>query len=82
MLCWRNLRFSSNIPKIHGIEDHVLDQIVKYNGIGCFIEYCIEQDHQYGMLEERKSANMRDRVKTAHNHSKMEMVRNNGKVFF
>ena len=32
------------------------------------------------MLEERKSANMRDRSKAAHNSSKMEMVRNNGKV--
>ena len=32
------------------------------------------------MLEERKSANMRDREKAAHNHSKMEMIRNNGKV--
>ena len=26
MLCWRNLRFSSKISKIHGIEDHLLDQ--------------------------------------------------------
>ena len=80
MLCWRNLRFSSKIPKIHGIEDHLLDQIIKYGGIGCFIEDFIEQAHQYGMLEERKSTNMTDRVKAAHNHSKMEMIRNNGKV--
>ena len=79
MLCWRNLRLSS-MPKIHGIEDHLLDQIIKYNGIGCFIDDFIEQVHQYGMLEERKSANMRDRSKVAHNSSKMEMVRNNGKV--
>ena len=35
MLYLRNLRFSSKIPKIHGIEDHLLDQIIKYNGIGC-----------------------------------------------
>ena len=68
------------MPKIHGIEDHLLDQIIKYNGIGCFIEDFIEQALQYGMLEERKSANMRDREKAAHNHSKMEMIRNNGKV--
>ena len=61
MLCWRNLRFSSNMPKIHGIEDHLLDQIIKYNGIGYFIEDFIEQVHEYGMLEERKLANMRDR---------------------
>ena len=45
-----------------------------------FIEDFIEQAHQYGMLEERKSANMRDREKAAHYHSKMEMIRNNGKV--
>ena len=80
MLCWRNLRFSSKMSKIHGIEDHLLDQIIKYNRIGCFIEDFIEQAHQYGMLEERKSANMRDREKTTHDHSKMEMIRNNGKV--
>ena len=80
MICWRNLRFSSKMPKIHGIEDHLLDQIIKYGGIGCFIEDFIEQAHQYGMLEERKTANMRDRVKSAHNHSKMEMIRNNGQV--
>ena len=80
MLCWRNLQFSSKMPKIHGIEDHLLDQIIKYNGIGCFIEYFIEQTYQYGMLEERKSANMIDREKAAHNHSKVEMIRNNDKV--
>ena len=45
-----------------------------------FIEDFIEEAHQYGMLEERKSTNMRDRVKAAHNHSEMEMIRNNGKV--
>ena len=45
MLCWRNLHFSSKIPKIHGIEDHLLDQIIKYSGIGCFIEDFIEQAH-------------------------------------
>ena len=80
MLCWRNLRFSSKIPTIHGIEDHLLDQIIKYNEIGCFIEDFIDQAHQYGMLEEKKSANMRDREKAAHNHSKIETIRNNGKV--
>ena len=32
------------------------------------------------MLEEIKSANMRDREKAFHIHSKMEMIHNNGKV--
>ena len=31
MLCWRNLRLLTLMPKIHGIEDHLLDQIKKYN---------------------------------------------------
>ena len=31
-------------------------------------------------LKKKKSANMRDRIKTAHNHSKIEMIRINGKV--
>ena len=26
MLCWRNLRLSTKMVKIHGIEDHLLDQ--------------------------------------------------------
>ena len=45
MLCWRNLRLSTKMVKIHGIEDHLLDQIKKYNGIGCFIKDFIEQAH-------------------------------------
>ena len=49
--------------KFHGIEDHLLDQIKKYNRIGCFIEDFIEQEHQFGMLNERRTANMRDRTK-------------------
>ena len=65
---------------MYGIEDHLLDQIIKYNRIECFIKAFIKQAHQYGMLEEQKSANMRDRVKAAHNYSKIEMIHNNGKV--
>ena len=53
MLCWRNLRFSPKMPKIHCIEDHLLKKIIKYDGIGCFNEDFIEKSHQYGMLEER-----------------------------
>ena len=52
MLCWRNLRVSTKMVKIHGIEDHLLDQI-KHNGIGCFIEDFIEQAHQFGILDEK-----------------------------
>ena len=41
------------MSKIHGIEDHLLDQIIKCNGIGYFIEDFFEQACQHGMLEER-----------------------------
>ena len=68
------------MPKIYGIEDHSLGQIIKYNEIGCFVEDFIEQAHQYGVLEEIKLVNVRDRFKAAHNHSKMEVIRNTGKV--
>ena len=40
-----------------------MDQIIKYNGIGCFIEDFIEQAHQFGMLDEKVISNMRDRKK-------------------
>ena len=37
MLKWRNLRLLMKMIKIHGVEDHLFDQIKKFNGIGCFI---------------------------------------------
>ena len=54
MTCWRNLRLSTKMVKIHGIEDHLLDQIKDYGGIGDFIEDFIEQAHQFGMLDEKE----------------------------
>ena len=63
MTCWKNLRLLTKIVKIHGIEDYLLDQIKKYNGIGCFVEDFIEQEHQFGMLDEKRTANIRDTVK-------------------
>ena len=57
-----------------------MDQIKKYNGIGCFIEDFIEQAHQFGMLDEKRKANMRDRIKPSFNHSKNGSISNNGEV--
>ena len=64
--------------KIHGIEDHLLNKIIKYNEIGCFIENSIEQARQSEMIDERRTTNMRDIVKTSINHSKMESISWNG----
>ena len=80
MLCWINLRLSTKMVKIHGIEDHVLDQIKKYNGIGCFIEDFIKQSHQFGILDEERTANTRDRTKVSFSHSKNENISNIGEV--
>ena len=80
MLCWRNLRLLTLMPKIHGIEDHLLDQIKKYNGIGCFIEDFIEKAHQFGMLDEKKAAKKRERTKASFSSSKNKTISNNGEV--
>ena len=80
MLCWRNLRLSTKMVKIHGIEDHLLNQIKKYNGIGCFIEDFIEQAHQLGMLDKKRTENIRDRTKASFSSSKNETISNNGEV--
>ena len=52
----------------------------KYNGIGCFIEDFIEQVHQFGMLDERRKVNTRDRTKTSFYHFKNESISNNGEI--
>ena len=78
--CWRNLRLSTKMPKIHGIEDYLFDQIKKYNGIRCFIGDFIEQAHQFGIKGEKRTAKMRDIVKTSINHSRIESISLNGEV--
>ena len=72
MLKWRDLRLSTKMPKIHGLEDHLIPMMEKWNGIGDFLEDFIEQAHQFGMKEEKRTANMRDRVRAANSHSKWE----------
>ena len=36
---------------MHGIEDHLLNQIIKYNGIGC----AIKQAHLFEMNDEKEA---------------------------
>ena len=54
--------------KIHGIEDHLVPQIKRFSGIGCFIEDFIEQAHQFGMLDKSRTSNMCDRERAASSH--------------
>ena len=52
MVKWRDLRLSTDMLKIHGIEDHLVKQMRDFNGIGCFLEDFVEQAHQFGMRGE------------------------------
>ena len=78
--CSRKLKLSTKIPKIHDIEDHFLNQFKKYNGIGCFTEDFIEQTHQFRMNDDKRTVNMRDKVKESTNHSRMESLSLNSEV--
>ena len=57
MLKWKNIRLSMKMIKIHGVEDHLFNQIKKINGTGCFIEDFIEQTHQFGAIDDKKVVN-------------------------
>ena len=57
----KNLRLSTKMITIHGVEDHLFEQIEKFNVIGCFIEDAIEQAHQFRTLDEKRTGKMRDR---------------------
>ena len=49
------LHLSIKMIKIHRIDDHVLNQIIKYNGIEYCIEDFIESGHQFGMNDKNNS---------------------------
>ena len=66
--------------KIHGVEDHLFDQIKQYNGIGCFIEDFIEQAHQSGNLDENRTGKLRDKEKGYNHHSTYEWIGLNGNI--
>ena len=68
---WRYLRLSMKGPKIHGMEDHLLDQMIEYAGIGEFCEDFVEQAHQYGVKEEIRTRGL-ERSKAFISHSKWE----------
>jgi hypothetical protein len=46
-------------------------------GIEDFMEDFIEQGHQFGGKDERRTYGLRDRAKVANSHSKWEYVKNN-----
>jgi hypothetical protein len=76
MLKWSDIGLPVKMPKIHGLEDHLIASMEQWNGTGDFREDFIEQAHdQLGMTkEEKRTATMRDRVRASNSHSKWEQA--------
>jgi hypothetical protein len=72
MLMWRDIVLSIKMPKIHGLEDHLIAMMEQWNGIDDYLEDFIEQAHQFGMKEEKSTASMRDGVRVENSNSKWE----------
>jgi hypothetical protein len=75
MKLWRYLRLSTKGPKIHGVEDHLRQQINEIGGIGDFLEDFVEQGHQSGVKDEIRTKGL-NRIKAFEAHSNWE-YRNN-----
>jgi hypothetical protein len=75
MLKWRDLRLPMKMPKIQALEDHLIASMEQYNESGDFLEDFIEQAHQFGMKEEKRTANMRDRGESSKFSFKVGMGR-------
>lgn len=70
---WRCLQLSMQGTKIHGLEDHLLEQMIMYNGIGDFTEDFVEQSHQYGVKDEVRTRSL-SRKKAFASHSRWEFT--------
>ena len=72
---WRNLQLSMRGPKIHGMEDHLVEQMVHYDGIGDFTEDFVEQSHQHEVRDELRTIGLK-RSRAFVSHSEWEWKRN------
>merc|ERR1712183_67036 len=69
---WNDLHLSLKGTRIHAIFMHLIEQMKKERGIGCFAEDFVEKSHQTGKKEEKRTGDMTDRVKAAISHSRQE----------
>ena len=70
---WRNLRMSMSGPKIHALEDHLLQQIERHKGISDFVGDFVEQSHQHGLKDELRTRGL-DRARVFLSHLNWEYV--------
>jgi hypothetical protein len=52
---------SVEAPKPHELENHLCDQMLRLNGIDDLGEDWVEQPHQDGIRDERRSRSIKDR---------------------
>ena len=75
MKLWRELELTVEAPKPHAIEDHLCDQMLRFNGIGDLGEDWVEQAHQDGIRDEGRSRSIKDRGAAAILHCNWEQKR-------
>ncbi len=75
MRLWREMDLSMEAPKVHAIQDHLCDQLMQFKGIGDLSEDFVEQAHQDGIRDNRRTNSLKDRAVVAAIHSKWEHKR-------
>ncbi len=75
MRLWRALKLSMEAPKPHAVEDHLCDQIIRLKGIGDLGEDWVEQSHQDGIRDNRRSSSQKDQAVVARLHCRWEQKR-------
>jgi hypothetical protein len=76
---WRYMGMSVT-PKLHAIEDHLLEYLTRFGGIGDIGEDEGERGHQLGAMNEGRSKALRDNTAKATAHASWESMMKNEKV--
>jgi hypothetical protein len=76
---WRILELSVT-PKCHGAEDHACDQLELLQGLADFCEDWVEQLHQLGLKNNRRTKTIRNRDRKYKLYTKWEQLSGNRNV--
>jgi hypothetical protein len=76
---WRILQLSVT-PKCHGSGAHACDQLEFLQGLADFCEDWVEQLHQLGLKNNRRTKTVRNRNRKYNLHAKWEQLSGNRKV--
>jgi hypothetical protein len=79
LVVWRILRLSVT-PKCHGSEDHACDQLELLRGLADFCEDWVEQLHQLGLKNNRRTKTIRNRDRKYKLYTHWEQLSGNRNV--